>query len=63
MGKGVMNEKNNQLTWHRVATVDELPEGRVQQAENNDPKIIPSHLIMVWNIPKRCHKVQWIQCR
>jgi pyruvate oxidase len=44
MGTGVMNEKNNQLTWHRVAAVDELPEGRVKTVTAETHSMALTHI-------------------
>ncbi len=39
-----MNEKNQQLTWHRVAGIDELPEGRVKTVTAETHSMALTHI-------------------
>jgi hypothetical protein len=45
---GVMNEKNEQLTGHRVVGIDELPESRVKTVTAETHSMALTHIDGVW---------------
>ena len=43
-GKSVVTDKNMKLEWHRVADVDELPEGRVKTVTARTHSVALTHI-------------------